>query len=147
MTLNKNMPSAMTPCAPGAQGNHHPRHPQEFQPKIVLYRTEMCTRPFLRSNRQEEGTLDSIGWGWNLDGNCYTPVKMKQAPGLPNIMKIIFCACNLCRCRKHGLICNMACKNCAGSNCTIIEKFSAEQLLAVELEALAEENSTEDTDD
>ena len=65
---------------------------------------------------------------------------------------MIFCACktdcgNSCGCRKHGLICNIACKNCAGSNCTNIEKFSAEQLLAVELEALAEENSTEDTDD
>ena len=35
---------------------------------------------------------------------------------------------------------------CVGSNCTNIEKFSAEKLLADELETLAEENSTEDTD-
>ena len=49
--------------------------------------------------------------------------------------------------KKHGLICNITCETCVGGNCTNIEKLSAEQFLAVELKALAEENSTEDTDD
>ena len=30
---------------------------------------------------------------------------------------------NSCVCRKHGLFCNAACKNCAGCNCTNIDNF------------------------
>ena len=54
---------------------------------------------------------------------------------------------NSCGCRKHGLICNIACKNCAGTNCINIEKFSLEEFIAAELEEVAEEDSTEDTND
>ena len=77
---------------------------------------------------------------------------MTKPPGPSNIMSLIFCSCktdcgNSCGCRKHGLICNIGCKNCAGTNCTNIEKFSSEELIAAELEAVSEEDFTEDTDD
>ena len=76
---------------------------------------------------------------------------MTKPPGLPNIISLIFCSCktdcgNSCGCRKHELICNIACTNCAGTNYTDIEKFSSEELIAAELEAVAEEDCTEDTD-
>ena len=64
MPLNANMPSAMSPRAHDAQGNHHPRHPQEFQPKIVLYRSEICTRGFsmpLSANMPSAMTLCALG--------------------------------------------------------------------------------------
>ena len=75
---------------------------------------------------------------------------MTKPPGLPNIILLIFCAwktdCgNSCGCRKHEQICNIACKICAGTNCTNIEKFSSEELIADELEAVAKEDSMNDT--
>ena len=77
---------------------------------------------------------------------------MTKPPGLPYIISLIFCLCktdcgNLCDCRKNELFCNIECKNCAGTNCTNNKKFSLKELIAAELEAVAEEDPMEDTDD
>ena len=78
-----------------------------------------------------EEILIATDWGWELKDNAYVPVKMTLPPGPESILKVIFCSCksdcgNSCGCRKHGLFCNAACKNCAGSDCTNIDHFEEE---------------------
>lgn len=75
-----------------------------------------------------ESVLNVTDWGWELKNNSYYPVKMTQPPGPPSVMSLIFCSCkkdcgSSCGCRKNGLVCNLACKNCAGSNCTNMEIY------------------------
>ena len=53
---------------------------------------------------------------------------MTQRPGPPSILNLIFCRrkkdCgNSCECKKHRLICNLACKNCAGCICSNVENY------------------------
>lgn len=92
-----------------------------------------------------DNTLEPAEWGWQLKNNSYVPVTMTQPPGPPNIMQLIFCSCkttcgNACGCRKQGLICNIACKNCMGTNCSNVEKYSEEQLALAEYDVTVEEN-------
>ena len=70
---------------------------------------------------------------------------MKQPPGPPSIMNLIFCSCkkdcgNSCGCRKHGLICNLACQNCAGCNCSNAENYLEKEQLSAENECIEEEH-------
>lgn len=95
-----------------------------------------------------ENFLEPTEWGWELKENFYEPLKMTQQPGPPNIMQLIFCGCktncgNACGCRKQGLNCNIACKNCMGTSCTNVESYSNEELAAAEFEAFVDENEDE----
>ena len=92
-----------------------------------------------------EDILKPTDWGWELVENSLIPIKMTQPPGPPSIMNLIFCSCkkdcgNSCGCRKHGLICNLACKNCAGCNCLNVENYLEKDQLSAENECIEEEH-------
>ena len=62
---------------------------------------------------------------------------MTKSPGPPSIINLIFCGCttncgNSCGCRRHGLYCTVACKNCAGCNCSNVEKYTTSEILEAE---------------
>ena len=71
------------------------------------------------------GSLDQFQtdpglWGWQLDDGAYSPIVTTSDCAPENILQFIRCKCksgchsNLCSCRKHGLKCVFACKNCRG---------------------------------
>ena len=63
---------------------------------------------------------DPAAWGWNLDQGVYTPVMGSSTCAPDDLLQFIRCKCksgctsNLCSCKKHGLKCVFACKNCRG---------------------------------
>jgi len=68
--------------------------------------------------------LEPTMWGWRLDNGLYVPVKTDMPPAPANLLAIVRCKCKLncdtrrCSCRKHGLECSVACKECKGSSCS-----------------------------
>jgi hypothetical protein len=54
---------------------------------------------------------------------------MRQQPGPPYLMKVIYCNCNseracssqMCTCRKNNLKCIEACGHCHGKDCSNVE--------------------------
>jgi hypothetical protein len=63
-------------------------------------------------------------WGWKLDNGLFVPVRTDMPPAPSELMAIIRCKCKTncdskrCSCRKHGLECSIACKECKGSSCS-----------------------------
>ena len=95
----------------------------------------------------DQVTMDPSEWGWmRKKDDTLVPVQMTQKPAPDDILELIFCGCAgncdrmSCSCRKHGLPCNVACKNCEGSSCTNTDEYSVETLIAAESEALDEED-------
>lgn len=92
-------------------------------------------------------TMDPTEWGWRKEGDTLVPVEMTQKTAPNNIMELIFCGCagdcklKTCSCRKRVLPCNVACKICGGSICTNTERYSVENVIAAEREALDEEDA------
>lgn len=67
--------------------------------------------------------LNPLDWGWELYNGELSPVTMTKEAGPPEIMNTISCSCksdcgNRCGCRRNGLKCSLACKNCIGGNCS-----------------------------
>ena len=72
--------------------------------------------------------LDPLKWGWNMQktqrGEILKPLRMEQAPAPTSLLNLIKCNCrgqcdrNTCTCRKHGLTCTLACRQCKGISCT-----------------------------
>ena len=78
---------------------------------------------------EENNQMNALEWGWELKDNILVPIKMTKAAGPPSVMALIFCGCqkgcgNLCGCRRQGLRCSVACKNCLGATCSNIEAFT-----------------------
>lgn len=74
-------------------------------------------------------------WGWKLSNGVYVPITSDMEPAPPELLDIIKCKCKLesgrlpcsslvCSCRKHGLPCISACKNCIGELCTNLREQS-----------------------
>ena len=68
--------------------------------------------------------MNPLDWGWKLHNNMLRPVYMDKSPAPPELLKIIHCSCtkdcmlvSRCSCRKNGLMCTVACKNCCESIC------------------------------
>ena len=71
--------------------------------------------------------LDPTDWGWlktkTLGIDTLKPVKMQKSPAPESLLKLIKCNCkgncerNTCSCRKHGLLCTLACGQCKGITC------------------------------
>jgi len=67
--------------------------------------------------------FDPQEWGWRLCDGRYNPVTTDAIVAPDEILNIVRCKCrgpcatSQCSCRKHGLCCVMACKNCHGSSC------------------------------
>jgi hypothetical protein len=66
-------------------------------------------------------------WGWQLEDSALIPVATDIAAAPDDLLKVVRCKCRsesrnpcsstLCSCRKHGLQCVVACKNCCGVSC------------------------------
>jgi hypothetical protein len=66
-------------------------------------------------------------WGWCLTNGKLMPVSSTLAAAPDDILNVVRCKCKneshrqcgtqLCSCRKHGLKCVTACKNCTGTCC------------------------------
>lgn len=66
-------------------------------------------------------------WGWQLVDGQYMPVATNMDVAPPDILNVVRCKCSaetanpcntqVCSCRKHGLQCVSACKNCIGIAC------------------------------
>ena len=66
-------------------------------------------------------------WGWKLLNGKFVPITTDKEIAPENILNVVRCKCNLssrrpcntmlCSCRKHGLECVTACKNCHGTDC------------------------------
>ena len=73
--------------------------------------------------------LEAGEWGWSHVDGFYSPVMNSVDCAPENLLKFVRCKCkagcssSLCSCRKHGLSCVPACKNCHGDceNCTVSE--------------------------
>lgn len=67
--------------------------------------------------------LNPLDWGWELYNEELSPITMTKEAGPPEILNTISCGCktdcgNRCGCRRNGLKCSLACKNCIGGNCS-----------------------------
>jgi len=67
-------------------------------------------------------------WGWELHDNAYVPTMTDLKPAPAELLHVIVCQCQTttnkpcgsktCTCRRFGLHCVPACKNCYGEMCT-----------------------------
>ena len=75
----------------------------------------------------EQFPADPVSFGWKLENGVYAPITSKMPCAPPDLLNFVRCKCktgctsNLCSCRKHGLSCVAACKNCRGDceNCEV----------------------------
>ena len=77
--------------------------------------------------------LDPMQWGWKLDGKMLMPIMTDLDPAPDNMLKFIRCKCkvssrnpcgtNVCSCRKNGLKCVPACRDCRGETCNNSEQI------------------------
>lgn len=67
--------------------------------------------------------LNPLDWGWHLDNEKLVPTEMDLPPAPPSLQNVIRCSCKSdcssarCSCRRHGLECTLACKECKGISC------------------------------
>jgi hypothetical protein len=104
-------PERLPPTEAAARFHSYRVHLQVMQWKLLL--TDIGLRP--------------EDWGWKtVDGHCM-PVATDLDVAPSDILSIVRCKCRvdiqnscnsmLCSCRKHGLQCVAACKNCIGISC------------------------------
>ena len=76
--------------------------------------------------------------GWKLHDGHFAPIATDTPVAPDNILNVVRCKCHissrspcstmLCSCRKHGLECVTACKNCRSTDCENVKVDS--QLLS-----------------
>ena len=68
-------------------------------------------------------SLDPKKWGWELKGSKYYPKYTENQPAPDNLLKVVRCGCKgdcsslRCSCKRNGLDCSSACKECKGISC------------------------------
>ena len=72
-------------------------------------------------------SIDPLLWGWSSFDDRFVPIMTDLQPAPDGILNVVRCKCKagserscvtqLCSCRKHGLPCVAACKNCNGEAC------------------------------
>lgn len=92
--------------------------------------------------------LNAEEWGWSVVNGLYMPVASDLPPAPDKLLKVIHCKCQMltgracstrvCTCRKHGLPCVAACKNCNGRDCENVDNSPV---------AVAQNEETEDETD
>ena len=78
--------------------------------------------------------MDPEQWGWKLEGRMLTPVMTDIVAAPESLLKFVRCkyklsaknpcGTNICSCRKNGLKCVTACKDCRGESCQNAEEIS-----------------------
>ena len=76
----------------------------------------------------EDNVSTATQWGWTFEEGALSPIKSEKAVAPPEMERLIRCKCSLsadspcskntCTCRKYGLKCSAACKNCCGQECS-----------------------------
>lgn len=67
--------------------------------------------------------LRPTAWGWELKDNALFPTYTDIAVAPSDLLHVIKCNCKTdcsterCSCRKHGLVCSVACGECRGECC------------------------------
>lgn len=77
----------------------------------------------LQNNSTPETRLSPTDFGWRSTSNGLLPIPTALPTAPPEVLRTIFCSCTkgcggACGCRKSGLLCNTACKNCEGTGCS-----------------------------
>ena len=85
-----------------------------------------------------DGDLQPIRWGWELKKGVLTPIKTDLGAAPDSLLNIIRCGCKgqclaRCSCKKNGLKCSGACKECRGISCknSDLEDIDEESLFSV----------------
>lgn len=70
-------------------------------------------------NLTEDHELKPTSWGWENSKGVLEPINSIKQIAPENLLKFIRCKCEVnctrnCSCRKNGLQCVAACKNCHG---------------------------------
>jgi hypothetical protein len=93
-----------------------------------------CLRAFLQVQQWTgDPYLDPTTWGWKVENKQYVPIRTDMPPAPAELLAIIRCKCKQncdskrCSCRKHGLECSVACKECKGSSCSNCSSEQPEQ--------------------
>jgi hypothetical protein len=67
--------------------------------------------------------LHPPAWGWKIDDGRYEPIMSDQAIAPDDILTVVRCAClpgkcdtERCSCRRNGIECVAACRNCRGTD-------------------------------
>ena len=69
-------------------------------------------------------SLNPLDYGWQIVNEVLLPVKMTLPPAPEKLLQIVRCGCKTgcdskkCSCRRHGLDCSSACKDCRGISCS-----------------------------
>jgi len=68
--------------------------------------------------------LNPLDYGWKNEKDRLVPVKMTLPPAPEKLLQKVRCGCKIhcdskrCSCRRHGLECSSACKDCKGVSCS-----------------------------
>jgi len=68
--------------------------------------------------------LNSLDYGWKHEKDRLVPVKVTLPPAPEKLLQKVRCVCKIhcdskrCSCRRHGLECSSACKDCKGVSCS-----------------------------
>jgi hypothetical protein len=96
--------------------------------------------------------VDAVMWGWKLHEGKYIPIANDRDIAPADLLKVVSCKCRsdarkpcgsqLCMCRKYGLSCISACKNCNGVSCENATEISIDNI--ADDGAVAEDDGDDD---
>ena len=100
---------ASIPPTKGAMAQHSKRVYLEIQNSLA--------------NPKNPLPLTATDFGWRKTPNGLMPIPTNLDPAPQDVLRTIFCSCmkgcgKSCGCRKSGLVCNIACKNCETTECS-----------------------------
>ena len=83
-----------------------------------------------------DNILDPRQWDWKLEGSVFTPILTDLHATPDSLLKFVRCKCklsyknpcstNICSCRKNGLKCVTACRDCHGEGYNNSEEIMLE---------------------
>jgi hypothetical protein len=121
MYMNMAATSSVKPCPERLPPTENAAryHLYRVHLQVVQWRTLMAT------------DMNAENWGWKVSEGQFVPIATDLEVAPSDILNVVRCKCRsdtqrsctsqLCSCRKHGLLCVAACKNCNGEACENIE--------------------------
>ena len=86
----------------------------------------------LKWKNEDQTDFSPTQWEWKSCNGSFEPIDTILEPGPEELLNVIRCnrtlstknpcGANNCSCRKNGLPCVTACRNCHGNNCTNVSK-------------------------
>ena len=104
-------------------------HPKCLPPTAAAAKFHSLRTYFQVQEWKENNKLKPCDFGWIIRDGKLHPLTTDLPPAPANVLKLSKCSCagscsKLCSCRKNGLECSLACKNCKGLTCTNSDKFN-----------------------